>query len=143
MKGYVPKLQAAHALDETLIRIFRYCTTTWAVGATADWTAVRQELIDLSNQWGKLILLGPCPYLPTKEEVAKHQQLYEDLEDAAGLKSAVMRILGANSDGCVPNNLWERAETLLPQLRCQWIESAIDSGTSKEEANRMFPFDGN
>jgi hypothetical protein len=100
-------------------------------------------LIDLSNQWGKLSPLGPCPYLPTEEEVAKHQKLYEDLEDAVKLKSAVMRILGANSDGYVPNNLWDRAETLLPQLRRQWIESAIDSGTSKDEANRMFPFDGN
>jgi hypothetical protein len=28
MKGYVPKLQAARALDETLIRIFRYYATT-------------------------------------------------------------------------------------------------------------------
>ncbi len=46
MKGFVPKLRAARALDDTLLKPFHYCHTSWRDGAAA----VRQEFIEISKK---------------------------------------------------------------------------------------------
>ncbi|KAL2046319.1 hypothetical protein N7G274_001766 [Stereocaulon virgatum] len=63
MKGFVPKLRAARALDDMLLKPFRYCHSSWRDSAAA----VRQELIEVSKSWKELGLAGSCPYLPTEE----------------------------------------------------------------------------
>ena len=74
MEGFVPKLRAARALDDTLLRLFRYCHTSWKDSVAA----VRQSLIEVSQKWKELGLPGSCPYLPTKEELVEHKKQYED-----------------------------------------------------------------
>lgn len=54
MKWKVPALAAARAADSTLLRPLRYCGTSWRDSATA----VRQELIELSQRWTELGLPG-------------------------------------------------------------------------------------
>lgn len=58
------------------------------------------------------------------------------------LKAGIMRVLGANPDGYVSNDQWERAHEALPLLREEWTTSAVESGTSEQDAKAMFPFDG-
>lgn len=139
MRGSTLKFRAARRLDEIMIRIFQYCVPAWTTGATA----LRQELIDLSREWTKLKLPGTCPYVPTDEEISLHEKLFVDLEDATKLKSGIVHLLNANGDGYVQNRYWKEAETLLPELRRQWIESATQCGTSEDEAKKIFPFEGN
>lgn len=138
VKGYIPKLQAARNLDPSLSRIFLYSLSSWTSSATG----LREELFDLSQRWEKLGLEGSCSFSMTDEEIDTHKKLCTDLEDAAKLKAGIMRILGANPDGYVPNDEWERASENLPVLREQWIASAIESGTNEKDAKAMFPFDG-
>jgi hypothetical protein len=47
MKGLVPKLFAAMALDDELLRPFRYCHRTWTDGAAA----YRDDLARISERW--------------------------------------------------------------------------------------------
>ena len=137
-KGYIPKLQAGRNLDPSLLRNFHYCLTSWTSSATA----IREELIDLSQRWQEIGLAGSSSYSIPEEDISLHKKLYNDLEDAMKLKAGVMRLLNANSDGYVSNDEWERASEALPLLREQWIASAIESGTSEQDAKAMFPFDG-
>jgi hypothetical protein len=46
LRGFVPKLYSARTMDETLLRLFRYCDTSWRDSAAA----LRQELIDISQR---------------------------------------------------------------------------------------------
>ena len=82
MKGLVPKLRAARALDDRLLKPFRYCHTSWRDGAAA----VRQELIEVSRNWKELGLAGSCPYMPTEDELVEHRKQYEDFESVQKLR---------------------------------------------------------
>jgi hypothetical protein len=95
LKGYIPKLHNAGAMNESLLRPFRYCDASWRDSAAA----LRQELIELSQRWTELVLPGSCPYQPTLEELAEHAKQYEDFERAQQLKMFLKRTLGADSDG--------------------------------------------
>lgn len=57
LKGYVPKLYRARAMEQTLLRPFRYCDASWRDSAAA----LRQDLIELSQRWIELGLPGSCP----------------------------------------------------------------------------------
>jgi hypothetical protein len=46
LRGFVPKLHNARAMDETLLRPFRYCDASWRDSAAA----LRQELIEISQR---------------------------------------------------------------------------------------------
>ncbi|KAL9599851.1 MAG: hypothetical protein Q9219_003545 [cf. Caloplaca sp. 3 TL-2023] len=54
LKGLVPKLAAARAVDDNLLRPFRLCDRTWRDGAVA----FRDQLINLSKSWKELGLSG-------------------------------------------------------------------------------------
>lgn len=138
VKGYIPRLQAGRDLDPALSRIFHYSLTSWTSSATA----IREELIDLSQRWKNLGLAGSSHYTVSEEEIASHKKMYTDLHDAMKLKAGLMRVLGANPDGYVSNDGWERAKGALPLLREEWMKSAVESGTSEQDAKAMFPFDG-
>jgi hypothetical protein len=61
LKVYVPKLHDTRAMDQTLLRPFRYSDASWRDSAAA----LRQELIELSKHWTELGLPGSCPNEPT------------------------------------------------------------------------------
>lgn len=136
IRGHAPKISAAWTLDESVIRIFRHYIPIWTIGVTS----LRQELIELSRRWTELGLPATCPYEPSKQELLSHKKLHSDLQDAIKLKTGLMQLLNANPDGYVQDAYWSRAQALIPELRKQWIESAVESGTSEEEASKMFPF---
>lgn len=50
LRGFVPKFYNARTMDETLLRPFRYCDTSWRDGAAA----LRQELSEISQRWTEL-----------------------------------------------------------------------------------------
>ncbi|KAK5014146.1 hypothetical protein LTR16_000966 [Cryomyces antarcticus] len=144
IRGYAPKLWAARALDATLFRPFRYCHTSWRDGAAA----VQQELIEVSQQWTKLGLPGPCPYQPTEEELTGHKKQYQDFEDAHKMRLAVMRTLDVSSDGWVQTDRWEEVAPAHQRMYEMWLDSVKESLASGEDeltldqAKEMWPFDG-
>ena len=113
IKAHAPKLQRGRDLDPPLTRIFHYCLASWTSSATA----IREELIDLSQRWKELGLEGYCGYSVSEEELARHKKLYTDLEDAMKLKEGIMRVLCANPDGYVSNDEWEELGT---HYRLSW-----------------------
>lgn len=143
MKGFVPKLRAARALDDTLFRPFRYCHSSWKDSAAA----VRQSLIEVSKSWKELGLPGSCPYLPTKEELAEHKKQYEDFETVQKLKLWLIRVLDTNSDGWVPADAWEWSKMAHRDAFNKWMQTAREAkGTghdemTEEKARRLWPFD--
>ena len=143
MKGFVPKLRAARALDDTLLKPFRYCHSSWRDSAAA----VRQELIEVSKSWKELGLAGSCPYLPTEEELVEHKKQYEDFETVQKLKLWLIRSLDTNSDGWVPADAWQWSKVAHREAFEEWMQTARDAeGTGKddmteEKARRMWPFD--
>ncbi|EEQ33390.1 conserved hypothetical protein [Microsporum canis CBS 113480] len=138
IKAFIPKLQAARNLDPALYRIFHYCLTSWTSSATA----VREELIDLFQNWRTYDIPGCCPYSISEEQVAAHKKMYIDFEDSMKLKAGLMRLFNTNPDGYMANDEWKKAYEALPMLREEWIASAVESGTTEEDAMEMFPFDG-
>ncbi|TVY45435.1 Altered inheritance of mitochondria protein, mitochondrial [Lachnellula occidentalis] len=137
LKGYVRKLHDARAMDQTLLRPFRYCDASWRDSAAA----LRQELIELSQRWTELGLPGSCPYQPTLEELNEHAKQYEDFESMQQLKMFLKRALDADSDGWVPAENWEVATKEHQNIFAQWMESIRDSGSSEDRARKLWPFD--
>ncbi|KAK0104962.1 hypothetical protein ONS95_005223 [Cadophora gregata] len=136
LKGYLPELHHARAMDQTLLRTFRYCDASWRDSAAA----LRQELIKLSQRWTELRLPGSCPYQPTLEELAEHAEQYEDFEKFQQLKMFLKRALDADSDGWVPAKNWETAKKDHKVLFDQWMESIKESGGSESYARKLWPF---
>jgi hypothetical protein len=137
LKGYAPKLHDTRAMDQTLLRPFRYCDASWRDSAAA----LRQELIELSQRWTELGLPGSCPYQPTPEELAEHAKQYQDFESTQQLKMFLKRALNADSDGWVPAENWEIAKKEHKTLFDQWMESIKESGSSEGHARKLWPFD--
>lgn len=141
----VPKLRAARALDETLLRPFRYCCSSWRDSAAA----LRQELLEVSQKWIELGLPGSCPYLPTQEEVAEHKEQYEDFETVQKLKVWLIGFLDTDSDGWVPTDAWEWSKKAHRAAFDKWMEARQEvaketpqtNEMSEEKAQRMWPFD--
>jgi hypothetical protein len=136
LQGLVPKIHNARAMDETLLRLFRYCDTSWRHSAAA----LRQELIDISQRWTELDLPGSCPYQPTPEELREHEKQYEDFEAVQQLKLFLKRALGADSDGWVPADEWAAESVGNTKLFGSFLKSAKESGDSEERARALWPF---
>ncbi|GAT26646.1 serine/threonine protein kinase [Aspergillus luchuensis] len=143
MKGLTPKLRPTRLLDPTLFRLFHYTHTTWRDSATA----IRQELIELSDRWSELGLHGTCPFSLTDEERNKHAKDYEDFEAVQSLKLWLKRSLNTNSDGWVPNEAWDAARDAHRAAYDYWIQTAREyedrgeDGMTVEKAERLWPFD--
>jgi len=136
LRGFVPKLHNARAMDETFLRIFRYCDTSWKDSAAA----LRQELIDISQRWTELGLPDPCPYQPTPEELSEHDKQFEDFETVQQLKLFLKRALDAESDGWVPADEWPAKAEENEKLFGEFLESVKESGGNEERARALWPF---
>lgn len=144
LQGLIPKLYAARALDDDLLRPFRYCHRTWRDGAAA----FRHELIDISSRWGELGLAGACPYaLPTSVELLEHQKEFQSFRIANDLKRKLIDLLDTTPDGWVPTDSWEVTEVahqkafgeLVQAIRS--VESIEDQSMNEEDLRRIWPFD--
>ncbi len=144
LQGLTPKLYAARALDDDLLRPFRYCHRTWRDGAAA----FRHELIDISSRWKELGLAGACPYaLPTSVELLEHQKEFQSFCIANDLKRRLIGLLDTTPDGWVPTDSWEVTEVahqkafgeLVQAMRS--AESIEDQSMNEEDLRRIWPFD--
>ncbi|KAB8268648.1 hypothetical protein BDV30DRAFT_230555 [Aspergillus minisclerotigenes] len=130
MKGLIPKLRQAMLLDPALDSA----------------TALHQELMELSAKWSDLGMQGSCPYLPDEQQVAIHVKLYEDFETVQRLKMWLRDSLGTDSDGWVPNDVWEAAKDVHRAAYNEWMETARNveakgDELTVEKADRLWPFD--
>lgn len=142
LKGWVPKLHDARALDETLLRPIRYCHTAWRDGAAA----LRQELIELSQRWNELGLPGSCPYQPSSEEFIRHAKEWEDFESIHNLKLFLVRSINSNTDGWVPPEAWEAAKGANQSVFEEWMKTVAqseDPDMNEERGRELWPFDVN
>ncbi|KAL9123779.1 MAG: hypothetical protein Q9217_006825 [Psora testacea] len=144
LQGLVPRLSAARALDDNLLRPFRYCHRTWRDSAVA----FRQELIEISSRWKELGLPNSCPYpLPTSDELVVYSREFEDFVAAQKLKQRLICLLDTTPDGWVPTQLWEATksahkeafDTLVQAVRDAKITG--DQSMSEEQLRKMWPFD--
>jgi hypothetical protein len=140
LKGWVPKLHDARALDETLLRPLRYCHTSWRDGAAA----LRQELIELSERWNELGLPDSCPYQPSPQELTKHVREWEDFETFQSLKLFLVRSINSKTDGWVPCEAWEAAKDANQSIFEEWMKTAAESedpDMNEDRARKLWPFD--
>ena len=144
LQGLIPKLYAARALDDDLLRPFRYCHRTWKDGATA----LRHELIELSGRWTELGLAGSCPYVsPTSIELLDHQKDFQDFVTALQLKQGLINLLDTDVDGWVPTESWEAAKVAHKEAfdeisqTVRSAESSDDQSMNEEDMKRIWPFD--
>ncbi|CAD0020548.1 unnamed protein product [Aureobasidium pullulans] len=79
MKGYVPAISQARAVNDTILRPFRHCNTSWRDSVVA----VRSDLIDLARGWNALGLAAslkrPNPFAsntPTKRHHALDSKVF-------------------------------------------------------------------
>lgn len=141
MKGLIPKLRPAKLLDPALYRPFLCCHTTRRDSAIA----LRHKLMELSARWTDLGMQGTCPYSPDEQEIAQHAQDYEDFETVQKLKIWLKDSFN-DSDGRVPNEVWDAAEYAHRAAYDEWIETAREvgangDGLTVEKADRSWPFD--
>ncbi|PLB43702.1 hypothetical protein P170DRAFT_450894 [Aspergillus steynii IBT 23096] len=142
MKGLTLRLRPARLLDPTLFRVFQYCHTSWRDNATA----LRQELVELSARWTEMGLQGSCPASLKEEELKKHAQDYEDFETVQRLKLWLRDSLQTNSDGWVPNDVWDAAREAHRAVYDEWIQTAREAEARGEDmtvakAERLWPLD--
>lgn len=128
-----PKLHAARMVDELILRPFRYCHKTWDDGAAA----LRQELIDLSQQWKELGLPDSCPYQPSQKELAEHAGQYEDFKSTQEIKNHLVRLMHSNTDGWVPPDEWEAAMEFNKEIFKEFVKHM---DMAEEKAKRLWPF---
>ena len=119
MCGYAPKLAAARAMDETLLRLFRHCHSSWRDSVAA----LRQELIELSERWTELGLSGSSPYHPSTAELRDHAKQWADFETVQKFKVFLIRALDSNSDRWVPTESWEVAKAAHREVFERWMET--------------------
>lgn len=132
-----PRLHAAQTLEHSLIRPFRYCSTTWQQGICG----FRSDLIDLSQEWAALGLPGSCPYQPTEEELANHNAQWEDFEMALNLERGLMNMLSTDEEGFVPTDNWEIVKDASDALFEKWLADADADGMGRDKAKQLWPFD--
>ena len=129
LHGLVLRLSAARALDENLLRPFRYCHRTWRDGAVA----FRQELIEISSHWKELGLPDSCPYpLPTSDDLAVAQREFEDFVKARQLKQRLVSLLNTTSDGWVPTQSWETTKSAHKEVFDELVQAV-----GEEELRKM------
>lgn len=144
LQALVPRLSAANALDDDLLRPFRHCHRIWRDGAVA----FTQELIDISNRWKELGLPNSCPYpLPTSGGLVVYQKDYEAFTTALGLEQKLIDLLDTTPDGWVPNHLWEATKAAHREAfettvhAFENAETIDDQSMSVEELKKIWPFD--
>ncbi|MCJ1382441.1 hypothetical protein MMC17_005554 [Xylographa soralifera] len=141
LQGLVPRLSAARALDDNLLRPFRYCHRTWRDGAVA----FRQELIEISSRWKELGLSNSCPYpLPTSNDLVVHQTEFEDFVEARKLKQRLTCLLDTTPDGWVPTQLWEATKSAHKEAFDEIVKAVRDAdeeSMSEEKLRKIWPFD--
>ncbi|KAF1943980.1 kinase subdomain-containing protein [Clathrospora elynae] len=142
LKGWVPNLHDARALDETLLRPIRYCHTSWRDGAAA----LRQELIELSQRWNELGLPNSCPYQPFPQELTRHAKEWEDFETFQSLRLFLVRSINSNTDSWVPSKAWEAAKDANQSAFEEWMKTAAqseDPDMNEDRGRKLWPFDVN
>ena len=144
LQGLIPRLYAARALDDDLLRPFRYCHRTWRDGAAA----FRHELIEISSRWKEQGLTGFCPYaLPTSIELLEHQKNFQSFFTAKQLKERLINLLDTTPDGWVPTDSWEATEVAHREAFDELVQTVrnaegIDTQSMNEEdLRRIWPFD--
>ena len=144
LQGLIPKLYAARALDDDLLRPFRYCHRTWVDGAAA----FRNELIEVSKRWKELGLPGSCPYaLPTSIELLEHQKEFQSFCTAYDLKRKLTDLLDTSPDGWVPTESWEATDAAHHEAFGEFVqtmrsaENIDDQSMNEEDLRRIWPFD--
>ncbi|KEQ57694.1 uncharacterized protein M437DRAFT_79537 [Aureobasidium melanogenum CBS 110374] len=143
MEGHAPTISQARALDDTILRLFRHCNTSWRDSVTA----VRGDLIDLAKEWNALELGGSCPFQPTQDELAIHEKNREDFESDLSLRAWLVQRLGVTSDGWIPIHEFPLILPAYHEAYEQWIQIARqavvagDAEMSVEKAEKLWPFD--
>jgi hypothetical protein len=94
----------------------------------------------------ELGLQGSCPFVPTEEELKEHAQDYEDFQTVQKLKLWLKNCLHTNSDGWVPNNVWDAARNAHRAAYDEWMQAAKEAETRGEDltvakADELWPFD--
>lgn len=135
----VPRLFAARALDEDLLRPFRYCHRTWRDSAVV----FRQELIEISRRWTELGLPDQCPYpLPTSDDLVVYRREYEDFLVAQNLKMKLVDRLDTTTDGWVPTESWDATKSAHKQAFEVIVRAVTDDQSMSEgDLRRIWPFD--
>jgi hypothetical protein len=132
-----PKLHAAQTLDHSLLRPFRYSSTTWQQGICG----FRSDLISLYQEWAALSLPGSCPYQPAEEELVKHTTQWEDFEMELELRKGMMHILSTDEEGFVHADNWDAVKEVSDALFEKWMADADEDEMGREKAKQLWPFD--
>jgi hypothetical protein len=139
LQGWMPVVWKARQTDLTLLRPFQYCGTSWRDSATA----LRQELIELSQQWTSLALTGECHYQPIEGELPYHATTFKDFEHVVDTRLAIMELLKCDLDGWVSSEGYELAKELLYETYVEYLKTATEweHGLTEEKAVELWPFD--
>ncbi|CAD6441657.1 2dbd963f-b27d-414c-8fdd-fa28553569e7 [Sclerotinia trifoliorum] len=139
MKAFILKLRVARSVDQSLVRPFQYSNTSWRDSAAA----VRQEFLDLVENWKDLRLTGECPYIPTKEELEIHRKAYKAFQHVQELKLVLIKLLHTDSDGWLPIDRWDEVRSAHKEVFNTALESAREEGSemTEEDVRELWPFD--
>lgn len=142
MEAFIPKMRVARSVDQSLIRPFQYSHTSWRDSATA----VRQEFLDLAENWNTLDLVGKCPYSPTQAELERHQREHKAFEHVQDLKLMLIKLLHTDSDGWVPIERWEETRHAHKEIYDLALETARaggdeDDSMTEKDVKELWPFD--
>ena len=133
-----PRLAAARAVDETLLRPFRYCHRTWRDGIVP----FTHELLQLRQRWQDLGFEGACPVPAlSPEEQRIYEERLEVYDKMLEVRQDIVETLGVEQDGWVWKDRWEETRNAHRYVY-ETVMAGIEEEKDREEMKLMWPFDG-
>lgn len=142
IKAKSSTLSRPRMMIETMFRPFRHLPLLHYYGAAA----IRQDMIDIAQEWDFLQVPGNCPYTPGIEELNRHKQEFDAYQDAQKLKRFLMQLFGIASDGWVQADRWEQVKVdykeafRLHMEEFRNSENAGDLRATEEQGRLLWPW---
>ncbi|KAK0268280.1 hypothetical protein LTS00_017612 [Friedmanniomyces endolithicus] len=125
-------------------RIFEHAAEPWEGNSIP----LKADLIRLARHWSELVSSRDpesepppsCPFTFKEKEVEKVLQAALKQEEVDGQIEILRNVIGAGSDGWIPNDKYNEAMAEASQLKAHAIESA-DDDFERETITKYWPFD--
>jgi hypothetical protein len=130
VKNHLQSYLAFTRVDPAIRDLFTFCETTCKNGIIP----LRDSLVQISENWGRMGLPHNCPYRVSDEELLRHTRELARYKNWHKLKSYAQELLQSDDDGWVAPQLdFEKVKARHAELFQRYIQKETEE-ISEEEA---------
>lgn len=118
-------------------QLFIRCGEAWEEGVVP----LRACLIAIAETWDEAGLSGACPLNFSEEDIAKHQQEFEEYRDYHKIHELAREYLDTDTDGWIaPDDDFEMKQQRNKELLGLFKAHCAEYGKSAEEIQKIWPY---